>query len=387
MSKWFQKTVKKPIVVMGIETSCDDTCCSVVNENKIIEGDYISSQIELHKKFGGIYPNEAKRAHKQHIEIAINSALQQSGRSWEDLSGLAVTIGPGLAPCLTVGLEKAKYLSKLHNLPLIPINHLEAHCLMTRLTEEDLEFPFLVLLVSGGHTQLLVCQNVDNYVQLGSCMDDSLGEAFDKVLRVLDRGFYNKGKEYQGVMPPLLENSEKMHPGNILEILARNGNPKTFPLPEPLLHQKNCDFSYAGIKTAVLRTTKKVIEEQNSCLTIGQVSDIAASFQAIAVKHLLTRTERAIKWTETNVPDCKTLVVSGGVARNEYLRDNFSNFIESKEKWKILFPPPQLCTDNGVMVAWSGIEKLKCGFNQVDIEEIGILPKWPLDRSIIKFLV
>eukprot|EP01091_Cochliopodium_minus_P003395 TRINITY_DN13269_c0_g1_i1.p1 TRINITY_DN13269_c0_g1~~TRINITY_DN13269_c0_g1_i1.p1 ORF type:complete len:368 (+),score=71.24 TRINITY_DN13269_c0_g1_i1:181-1284(+) len=350
---------------------------------KEIEGEYISSQIHLHKKYGGIYPVEAKRAHMEHIDIAVEETLKQSGRKLKDLSAIAVTRGPGLAMSLIIGFEKAKKLAIENNIPFIAINHLEAHCLMAQLSIEEIKYPYLVLLVSGGHTQILICEEVGKYFQLGGCNDDALGEAFDKVLRLLERGYQTgelDNNNYTEI--ELIEGAKNMHSGEILEKLAFKGNPTKYAFPEPLLRVNNCEFSYSGIKAAVKRTVKNIISQQGRPLDFEQVCDIAASFQMIAFQHVISRIKISINWVSKNAKiPCRTLVVSGGVARNLVLRESLENLIKSNyPTWKIFFPPLRFCTDNGVMVAWNGVEKFKLKRFD-DPKSLDILARWPLDQG------
>eukprot|EP01113_Clastostelium_recurvatum_P043236 TRINITY_DN710_c1_g1_i1.p1 TRINITY_DN710_c1_g1~~TRINITY_DN710_c1_g1_i1.p1 ORF type:complete len:359 (-),score=46.73 TRINITY_DN710_c1_g1_i1:69-1145(-) len=323
---------------------------------------------------------------------------------FKDLSAIAVTAGPGMSSCLSVGLDKAKDLARRHNLPLVAVNHLEGHALVPRLADSNIKFPFLTLLVSGGHTQLLVCHGIDDYVLLGSTRDDAVGEAFDKVARALGIEFGDmepsQGRDNKG-------NTMGVSGGEALERLASQGRHSAYPFSIPMGHIHNCDFSFSGLKTAVHR---KIVELKHAHLQAldttaepsppkktqstdvyapeiahvqldrAVLADVAASFQYTVARHLEVRTTRALEWCRANLHSpLRTLVISGGVARNMYLRNRLSNCARNFGV-TVQCPPPRLCTDNGVMIAWAGVERLAMGLVS-DIETTTYHPVWPLDKQ------
>lgn len=356
---------KKPFTILGIETSCDDTCAAIVNSEGKILGEEQASNPNVHEKWGGIVPAYAARDHELFIDHIIDSSFRQSQKKWSDINGIAVTIGPGLSPCLRVGVNKAKELYKEYKIPIIPINHLEGHALVVRMDQKNsISFPFLVLLISGGHSQILLCRNVGDYLQLGGTLDDSLGESFDKVARLLGIDFSVGGKG--------------------LEEIAQKGDPDSFTFTIPLQKYKNCDFSFSGLKSAVARTLEN--EKKKGELTPQTASNIAASFQKTVLEHLQVRVARALNWcTEKLSIKLTNLVIAGGVARNLKLREVFQPF-ETSHQIKIVYPPLDLCTDNGVMIAWAAIEILQQDPNRaitdpVQIQNLEEKPKWPLSLN------
>ncbi|KAF4034411.1 Glycoprotease family [Phytophthora infestans] len=348
---------------LGIETSCDDTAAAVLDQDGRVLSNVISSQWELNAKWRGIVPALAARAHENNLPHVINAALEQSGlESLQQLSAVAVTSGPGLAPCLDVGLRTARQICLDNpNIAFLQINHLEAHVLVSRLPQLETprpEFPFVVLLVSGGHCCLVLAKGLGDYELLGNTLDDSIGEAYDKVARMLD----------------ITASSGKgVHGGKLIEDMAARGNDRAFPFTEPMKHRKDCDFSYSGIKTAMLREVKKLGE-----LDEKMKEDLCASFQRKAVDQLITRTRRACQWSKDRLGDNITsLVVCGGVASNQYLRDRMQA-AAAEEEVAAVFPPAKYCTDNGVMVAWAGLERYAKGMRS-DPEPARYQPRWPLE--------
>ncbi|DAZ96203.1 TPA: hypothetical protein N0F65_012393 [Lagenidium giganteum] len=347
--------------ILGIETSCDDTAAAVLDASGRVLSHVVSSQWELNAQWKGIVPGLAARAHAQNLPHVVSEALRQSGLSGpEQLEAVAVTRGPGLAPCLDVGLTTAKQLAIDHGLQFVEVNHLEAHVLVARLPELELNhasrFPFLVLLVSGGHCCLVLAKGVGDYELLGSTVDDSVGEAFDKVARMLD-----------------LPLDQGVHGGKLIEDMARLGNDRAFAFPESMKHRKDCDFSYSGMKTAMMRELAKLgnLDERTK-------QDLCASFQRRAVDQLLTRTRRASEWArERTTSDFNTLVICGGVAANAYIRDRMLQ-LGQEEALDIVFPPPRYCTDNGVMIAWAGLERIRAGVSN-DPVTARYQPRWPLE--------
>ena len=333
----------KPFTVLGIESSCDDTGAAVVRSDGVILGEALASQADIHEEWGGVVPGLAKTAHEENLDWVIELALENAKMSLADVDAIGVTVGPGLEICLRVGCNRARQLAIDTNKPFVGIHHLEAHILMARLDRADVEFPFLALLVSGGHCQILKCLGVGRYTIIGGTLDDSLGEAFDKTARLLGLPVGGGG-------------------GPAVEKLAKEGNRTSVPLTIPLQKRKDCDFSYAGLKTNVRRAAEKIAAERElesvNDLKHEDKADIAASFQHIAIKHLEQRLERAMQMMEKE--DIKTLALVGGVAANMELRSRLEAICEKRE-WMMVVPPPKLCTDQGAMSAWASVERLRLG--------------------------
>ncbi|CAJ1908780.1 unnamed protein product [Cylindrotheca closterium] len=336
-------TLSLPFTVLGIESSCDDTGAAVVRSDGIILGEALASQAEIHEEWGGVVPGLAKTAHEENLDQVIELALSRANLTIDEVDAIGVTVGPGLEICLRVGCNRAKELAIQHKKPFVGIHHLEAHILMARLENPDLQFPFLSLLVSGGHCQILKCMGIGRYSVIGGTLDDSLGEAFDKTARLLGLPVGGGG-------------------GPAVEKLALEGNRTAVPLTVPLLQRKDCDFSYAGLKTNVRRAAEKLVMERGvelpSELPRGDKADIAASFQHIAIRHLEHRLKRAISNVEDE--EIKTLALVGGVAANMELRSRLEELCEN-HGWSLAVPPPRLCTDQGAMSAWAAVERLKLG--------------------------
>ena len=326
--------------VLGIESSCDETAVALVTADRRIVAQRIASQDEAHRPYGGVVPEIAARAHAERIAPMVGEVMEEAGMELSDLSAIAATAGPGLIGGVMVGLVSAKALAMAGDVPLIAINHLEGHALSPRLVDPDLAFPYLLLLVSGGHCQILRCEGVGRYRRLATTIDDAVGEAFDKTAKILGLGFPG---------------------GPAVEIRAREGDPKAVPLPRPLVGGKEPHFSFAGLKSAVLRAHES-----------GQysVSDIAASFQQAAIDCLVDRLERAIAATGP----APALVVAGGVAANASVRAALETLAE-RHAMRFVAPPPKLCTDNAAMIAWAGCERL----GQNDPLDYKARPRWPLD--------
>jgi len=333
------------MVILGIETSCDETAAAVVRDDRTILSNILVSQIPGHQPFGGVVPEIAARSHLNYLTPIIKQALDEAKVTLEDLDGIAVTAGPGLIGGVLVGVMTAKALAAAQKLPFVAINHLEGHALTGRLTH-DLPFPFLLLLVSGGHCQFLEVTNVGCYRLLGTTLDDAVGEAFDKVARIV-------GLTYPG--------------GPALEKLARTGNSQRFVLPRPLKGQVGCNFSFSGLKTAT-----RLMAEKHTPLSEQDKADLATSFQEAVIDCIVERTGNAFKMLQQPV---KHLVVAGGVAANAPLRARLSDLCEDRG-YIFVAPPLELCTDNGAMIAWAGIEKLKLG-HQNTLDFIP-RPRWPL---------
>lgn len=382
---------KPHFTVLGIETSCDDTGVAVVRSDGVILGEALASQYQIHEQWGGVVPGLARDAHASVIDAMVEQALRNAGlASAAEVDAVGVTVGPGLEICLRVGCETAKALAVAHAKPFVAVHHLEAHCLMSRLghplagdePRSDLaRFPFLVLLVSGGHCLILECQDVGRYRILGGTLDDALGEAYDKAARLLKIG--------NGVAG-----------GPAMEALAREGNPKAVPLPVPMKGKKNLNFSYAGLKNAfrmaVTRLRESMGLDEEAELDAALKADLAASFQHVAIQHLEERLDRAMQQSEAR--GIHTLAVVGGVAANQAIRGRLQalcekrNAARTKEQalglgewdavppvsppWELVVPPPRLCTDNGVMVAWAAIEKLRLGYSDA-VAAQDVYARWP----------
>ncbi|MBL4747726.1 MAG: tRNA (adenosine(37)-N6)-threonylcarbamoyltransferase complex transferase subunit TsaD [Magnetovibrio sp.] len=342
--------------ILGIETSCDETAAAVVTDQGQILSDVVLTQIELHQPFGGIVPEVAARAHLEFVDRVVNDAMVQADLSFGDLDGVAVTGGPGLIGGVIVGVMTAKAIAMAHNLPFIAVNHLEGHALTARLTN-NVAFPYLLLLVSGGHTQLLAVRGVGEYTRLGTTIDDAVGEAFDKSAKILGLG-------YPG--------------GPMIETRAKLGDPKRFALPRPLRGKPGCNFSFSGLKAAVKRQVDALPPGK---LADQDVNDMAASFQAAVCDVIRERTRNAIAQFKILCPDGKTLVIAGGVAANGALRHCLDQ-VAIGEGLELAAPPLQLCTDNGAMIAWAGIEHLQLGhINDLNFKP---RPRWPLDPGAPK---
>ncbi|PCI42332.1 MAG: tRNA (adenosine(37)-N6)-threonylcarbamoyltransferase complex transferase subunit TsaD [Rhodospirillaceae bacterium] len=342
--------------VLGIETSCDETAAAIVTDTGEILADVVLSQIELHQPFGGIVPEVAARAHLEFADQVVKDAMDQAGLDFKDLDAVAVTGGPGLIGGVIVGVMTAKAIALAHNLPFIAVNHLEGHALTARLTNQT-AFPYLLLLVSGGHTQLLAVKGIGDFIRLGTTIDDAVGEAFDKSAKILGLG-------YPG--------------GPMIEAEAEFGNPKRFDLPRPLRGRPGCNFSFSGLKAAVKR---KVDALPPGDLLDQDVKDMAASFQAAVTDVIGERTLKAIKEFRTLCPNGKSLVIAGGVAANTALRTRLQD-IATKEGFELVAPPLNLCTDNGAMIAWAGLEHFK--LNQTSDLNFAPRPRWPLDPNAPK---
>jgi N6-L-threonylcarbamoyladenine synthase len=344
----------KKTIILGIESSCDETAASVLTEDQYgiptVLSNIISSQIDIHKEFGGVVPELAARSHIDKIDWIVKKAIDDSGVNIKDIDAVASTAGPGLIVCLSVGLSFGKSFAASLNKPFIAINHLEGHALSPKLNSK-LEYPYLFLLISGGHTQFLSVEGLGNYKRLGTTIDDALGEAFDKTAKLL-------GIEFPG--------------GPQIEILAKKGDPDKYDLPKPIINRGGCNLSFAGLKTAVLRIVKDIKTNQERF-------DLAASFQKTVEEILLKKTKVAFsEFEKHNKPKKKIFVIAGGVAANKKIRSILINLCE-KEKYKYLFPPVEFCGDNAAMIAMVGLEKFKLKqFSELDHPA---KPRWPLDEN------
>jgi len=408
-------TFQRPFV-LGIETSCDDTCAAVVDASGAILGEARMSQHHIHSAHGGVVPNLAMEAHQRVIDEVVAQALLEARRavgmtpSTEKdsvaevatgvVDAVAATIGPGLVLCLRVGVAKARQVAALLKLPFVPVHHMEAHTLVARIDEgarETLKYPFVALLVSGGHNMLILARGLGNYTILGSTLDDAAGEAFDKTARLLCLDVRNGG-------------------GVAIEQLARRGDPHALSFPVPLkrnrVRAKTCDFSFAGLKTSVrlyiermgLNSAADNESDEDPCAATAGMrgqdeltrmkADVAASFQHTVVTHLKDRTARAVEWAKDMEPGISCLVVSGGVASNDSVRSALEE-VAKGAGIPLVCPSRELCTDNGVMVAWVGHERLAAGLGEAapSMDEVDaairdpksvrfhLRPRWPIGEA------
>ena len=347
--------MKEKITFLGIETSCDETAAAVIRENENgtaeILSNVVSSQIDEHKEFGGVVPELAARAHLENIDYIINKSLKDSNVTLNKIDGIAATAGPGLIVCLTVGLNIGKSIAAFSNKPFVGVNHLEGHALSPGL-ENKIEFPYLLLLISGGHTQFLIVRDVNSYEQLGTTIDDALGEAFDKTAKMLDLG-------YPG--------------GPNVEKFSKLGDKNYFKLPEPIINKAGCNLSFAGLKTAVLRESKKINGDEQLRY------NLAASFQNTINKILYKKTEIAIKDFKEKTQTKKVrLIVAGGVAANISIRENLS-VLGKKLNFETIYPNLKFCGDNAAMIAWAGIKRFKKKLTSN--LDISARSRWPLDEN------
>jgi len=332
--------------VLGIESSCDETAAAVLAPDGAILAESVFSQTEDHARFGGVVPELAARAHLSHLPGLVAGVMEKAGITPRDLGGVAATSGPGLIGGLIVGASFGKGMALANNLPFVAVNHLEAHALTPRLPgllPGVAAFPYLLLLLSGGHCQCVAVEGLGRYRRLGTTLDDAVGEAFDKAAKLL-------GLPWPG--------------GPYLERMAKEGDASRVPLPRPMLGRPGCDFSFSGLKTAVAQAVAK-----------GQAAhaDIAAAFQASVAAVVADRARNALEMA----PDATALVVSGGVAANSAVRTSLSA-VADKAGLPLVAPPIRLCTDNAVMVAWAGIERLRAGLT--DPWDHAPRPRWPLDE-------
>jgi len=348
--------MKKNIIFLGIETSCDETAAAVIQENDVgsakILSNVVSSQIKEHEKFGGVVPELAARAHVENIDFIISKALKDSKISIEKIDGIAATAGPGLMVCLTVGLNIGKSIAAFARKPFVAVNHLEGHALSPGL-ENKIDFPYLLLLISGGHSQYLIVKDINEYKQIGTTIDDALGEAFDKTAKMLNLG-------YPG--------------GPNIEKFSKLGDKKFYKLPEPIINRAGCNLSFAGLKTAVLRESKNINDD------LQLQYNLAASFQYTVNKILIKKTEVAMKQfrNETSLKERIPFVVAGGVAANQSIRENLT-FVCKKMNFNPLFPDLKFCGDNAAMIAWAGIKRYQKKLtNKLDFVAKS---RWPLDPT------
>lgn len=341
-------------IVLGIETSCDETAAAVVRGCApgpgAILSNVIATQFDAHKPFGGVVPEIAARAHVSRIEEVTRAALMESGVALDAVDAISVTAGPGLIGGVAAGLMFAKGLAMAADKPLYGVNHLAAHALTARLVE-PIAFPYLLLLISGGHCQLLLVRAADSFERLGTTIDDAAGEAFDKTAKLLGLG-------YPG--------------GPMIERAAQTGDPRRFAFPRPLLDQSGLDFSFSGLKTAV----RRAVENSSGAGDAQFTADVAASFQAAVSDILVRRSARAMAQLREAVPGMSVFVAAGGVAANRALKADLEN-AAAAEGYRLIVAPPKLCTDNAAMVAWAGIELMDVrGGDSLDLSPRA---RWPLD--------
>ncbi|TCR89994.1 tRNA (adenosine(37)-N6)-threonylcarbamoyltransferase complex transferase subunit TsaD [Rhizobium sp. BK376] len=345
--------------ILGIETSCDETAAAVVERGQdgssTVLSDVVLSQLDEHSAYGGVVPEIAARAHVEALDTLIEEALKRANVSLSDVDAIAATSGPGLIGGLLVGLMTGKAIARAAGKPLYAVNHLEGHALTARLTD-GLSFPYLMLLVSGGHTQLILVRGVGDYERWGTTIDDALGEAFDKTAKLL-------GLPYPG--------------GPAVEEAAKTGNPDRFDFPRPLVGEARLDFSFSGLKTAVRQAATEIAP-----LTQQDIADICASFQKAVSRTLKDRIGRGLQRFKREFPhlgEMPALVVAGGVAANLELRATLQDLC-SVNGFRFIAPPLRLCTDNAVMIAWAGLERMATGAAADDLD-VQPRSRWPLDSK------
>ena len=340
--------------VLGIETSCDETAAAVVDGEGRVVGEAVLSQLAEHAPFGGVVPEIAARTHLRYLPGQVRQAMSAAGVTFADLGGVAATAGPGLIGGLIVGSQFGKGVALASGIPFVAVNHLEAHALTARLPglmADGASFPYLLFLLSGGHSQCIAVMGVGRHVRLGGTVDDAAGEAFDKVAKLLGLGWPG---------------------GPALEAIAADGDPARIVLPRPMMRRPGCDLSFSGLKTAVAQ----VIARMGPDLSRGQRADIAAGFQRAVVDVLADRAVHAMDMMRARFPAADLLVVAGGVASNAAVRSGLATAAGSRG-FRIAAPPVRLCSDNAVMVAWAGIERLRLGGR--DSLDTVARPRWPLD--------
>ena len=347
----------KKTIILGIESSCDETAVAVIKDNgdeiPTILSNIVSSQFDIHKKFGGVVPELAARSHLEKIDLITNKALEESKIKLNEIDAVAATAGPGLIVCLTVGLNFGKTFALSLKKPFIAVNHLEGLALSPKLNSK-LNYPYLLLLISGGHTQYLSVEGLGKYKRLGTTIDDALGEAYDKTAKLL-------GIEFPG--------------GPKIEEFAKKGDFQKFKLPKPIIKKGGCNLSFAGLKTAILRIVKNIKTEQEKF-------DLAASFQKTIEEILYEKTKVAFQDFNKKKQNTNTFVVAGGVAANKGIRNKLIE-VSEENNFKTIFPNINLCSDNAAMIAMAGLEKYKLKlFNNLDFQAN---PRWALDENA-KFL-
>ena len=348
--------MRKKTIILGIESSCDETAVAIIEENDkdqpSILSNIVSSQVDIHKEFGGVVPELAARSHIEKIDLIAKKAIAESKIKLADITAVAATAGPGLIVCLTVGLSFGKAIALSLKKPFIAVNHLEGHALSPKLNSK-INYPYLLLLISGGHSQFLSVQGLGKYKRLGTTIDDALGEAFDKTAKLI-------GIEFPG--------------GPKIEEFAKLGDKNFYSLPKPIINRGGCNLSFAGLKTAVLKISKEIKSNQEKY-------NLAASFQNTIEEILCKKSKVAFKeFKKNNKSKKNTFVIAGGVASNKSIRQKLID-LSLKEKFDPIFPPINLCSDNAAMIAMVGLEKYKLGlFNSIDFPA---KPRWPLDENAV----
>ena len=348
----------KDLLVLGLESSCDDTGAAVLRAPEGGRPEILSSvvagQTELHAPYGGVVPEIAARAHAEKLDLCVEEALAQAGVGLDAIDAVAVTAGPGLIGGVLSGVMCAKGIAAGAGLPLVGVNHLAGHALTPRLTD-GLEFPYLMLLVSGGHCQFLIVRNSDDFTRIGGTIDDAPGEAYDKAAKLL--GLPQPG-------------------GPAVEAEAASGDPKRFAFPRPLLDRPGCDFSFSGLKTALLRARDALVAEKGG-LTRADRADLCAGFQAAVTEVIAVKSRRALAAYMEEAPAEPAFAVAGGVAANKAIRAALEG-VAAEAGARFTAPPLALCTDNAAMIAWAGVELYRAG--QRDGMDLAARPRWPLDR-------
>jgi N6-L-threonylcarbamoyladenine synthase len=344
-------------LVLGIETTCDETAAAVVERHSDGSGRILSnvvrSQIEEHTPFGGVVPEIAARAHVDLLDGIVDSAMKEAGVGYAELSAVAAAAGPGLIGGVIVGLTTAKAIAMVHDTPLIAVNHLEAHALTPRLTDA-LEFPYCLFLASGGHTQIVAVVGVGNYVRLGTTVDDAMGEAFDKVAKML-------GLPYPG--------------GPQVEYAAQYGDPTRFAFPRPMMGRADANFSLSGLKTAVRNEASRLVP-----LEPQDIADLCAGFQAAVLESTADRLNVGLRLFHEQFGAPSALVAAGGVAANQAIRGALQD-VAARAETTLIIPPPALCTDNGAMIAWAGAERMALGM--IDSMDAPPRARWRLDENAV----
>ena len=346
----------RTLTFLGIETSCDDTAAAVVRAPAAAQPEILASEVlgqtALHEAFGGVVPEIAARAHAERLDGVVEAALARAGVGLDQIDAIAVTAGPGLIGGVLSGVMLARGLAAARGIPLVPVNHLAGHALTPRLTD-GVAYPYLMLLVSGGHCQFLLVKGADRFQRLGGTIDDAPGEAFDKTAKLL--GLPQPG-------------------GPAVEVEAALGDPRRFRFPRPLVDRPGCDMSFSGLKTALLRARDALATEKGG-ITVQDRRDLCAGFQAAVADVLAVKTARAVAMCEGRIT---SLCVAGGVAANTSIRA----MLETASEWAevpFIAPPLRLCTDNAAMIAWAGIERVRAGLT--DTPDFVARPRWPLDQT------
>ncbi|KAI8318844.1 peptidase M22, glycoprotease [Martensiomyces pterosporus] len=354
---------QRPLIILGLESSCDDTAAAIVASNGQILSETNRHQYDVHEEHGGIVPGLAANHHLKNMPLVVHETLSKAQLKIDDLDAIAVTRGPGLPASLSVCVATGKALAAVHSKPLVGVHHMEAHALMARMGNEDqVKFPFLCLLISGGHTLTLIVHDVNEYTMIGTTRDDSVGEAFDKVARELEI--------------PWIDAQDGGGPGPALEKLAREGNASRFPLPVPMdkaTSAKSPDFSFSGLKTRIKRMRETGMFNPQ---TRQDQADVAAAFQLTATRHIHKKVALAFKRAQELQVPVSALVASGGVASNLAVRSSLDSLAQANNV-PLVCPPPRLCTDNGVMIAWAGVERFRRGL--LDPYTIDFIQRWPLE--------